>query len=100
MCFLFRSLSLAGTNSKLQIKHEREQEAKQELFKGGRIDRLLSSKISGMLSSQVLRVFRLAYDGVDRLILIFAFVAITTGIVTYGGLFVSLSFVAQKRILN
>lgn len=63
------------------------EEEKHGLLHGGRLDQFLSKKIPGLLSSRVLRFFQFLYDVVDRLILILGFVALTTGFVTYGGLF-------------
>ena len=62
---------------------------KQGLMHGSKFDKYLSNKIPGLLSSKVLRIFQIFYDVVDRLILILGFAALATGIVTYGGLFVS-----------
>ena len=62
---------------------------KQGLMRGSKVDRYLSKRIPGMLSSQMLRIFQFFYDVVDRLILILGFAALATGIITYGGLFVS-----------
>ena len=56
---------------------------------GSRLDKYLSRKIPGFLSRKVLRSLELFYDVVDRLILILGFAALATGIITYGGLFVS-----------
>jgi hypothetical protein len=68
---------------------EEEQDEKHGLMHGSKVDRFLSRKIPGLLSSRVLKVFGFFYDVVDRVILILGFVALTTGMVTYGGLFVS-----------
>lgn len=68
---------------------EEEQEEKRGLMHGSAVDKYLTKKIPGLISSRVLIILRFFYNAVDRLILIFGFVAITTGIVTYGGLFVS-----------
>ena len=62
---------------------------KQGLMHGSRADRYLSKRIRGLLSSKVLCIFQFLYDVVDRLILILGFAALATGIITYGGLFVS-----------
>lgn len=52
-------------------------------------DRLPSAKIPKLLSSKALFVFEVAYEVVDRTILILGFVALLTGGVTYTGIFVS-----------
>ncbi|PQE27713.1 integral membrane protein [Rutstroemia sp. NJR-2017a BVV2] len=57
------------------------------LMKGTKIDKYLSRRLPGLISARILRVFEFAYNVVDRLILLLGFVAFTTGIVTYGGLF-------------
>jgi hypothetical protein len=59
------------------------------LIKGTKIDKYLSRRLPGLISARILRGFEFAYNVVDRLILLLGFVAFTTGIVTYGGLFVS-----------
>ena len=66
----------------------------QEKKKGGlwrqtAIDRFLSRKIPAMVSERALGLMNIVYGLVDRLILILGFVAITTGLVVYGGIFVS-----------
>lgn len=70
---------------------------KQGLMHGSRMDKFLSKRIPRMLSSKMLRLMRLAYGVVDRLILILGFVALTTGLVAYGGLFVSADQIRSSR---
>ena len=77
----------------------KDTEEKDGVTLGSKVDRYLAGKISRLLSSRVLRIVQLFYDVVDRLILILGFVALTTGIVTYGGLFVS-SALSQSRDTN
>jgi hypothetical protein len=90
-----RSQSISSNNSDDQLsdvrrEHEEEdQDEKHGLMHGSKVDRFLSRKIPGLLSSRVLKVFGFFYNVVDRVILVLGFVALTTGIVTYGGLFVS-----------
>jgi hypothetical protein len=90
-----RSQSISSNSSDDQLpdvrrEHEEEdQDEKHGLMHGSKVDRFLSRKIPGLLSSRVLKVFGFFYNVVDRVILILGFVALTTGIVTYGGLFVS-----------
>ena len=92
-----RSQSISSTGNDdhqlLDVRSQHEEQdqevEKQGLLNGGRLDGFLSKKLPGLLPSQVLRVFQLFYDVVDRLILILGFVALATGLVTYGGLFVS-----------
>jgi hypothetical protein len=91
-----RSQSISSNNSDdhqlpdVRREHEEEdQDEKHGLMHGSKVDKFLSKKIPGLVSSRVLRVFQLFYNIVDRVILVLGFVALTTGIVTYGGLFVS-----------
>ena len=72
-----------------QHEEEDHEAEKQDLRKANRLDRFLGRKLPGLLPSRILRVFRFFFDVVDRLVLILGFVALATGIVTYGGLFVS-----------
>ena len=62
---------------------------RQGLLRLTKVDQFLSKRIPGMLSSRILRVGQFLYDVVDRTILLVGFAALMTGIVTYGGLFVS-----------
>lgn len=88
------SVSSTGEDSELPGARKNEldeSEEKHGLLHGSKVDKFLMSKIPGLLSSRVLRVFQLMYDIVDRSILLLGFAALLTGIVTYGGLFVSFS---------
>jgi hypothetical protein len=78
---------LQGTNP--APGEENNDVEKQGLMHGSRVDKFLSKKIPGLLSWKVLRIFHFFYDVVDRLILVLGFAALATGIITYGGLFVS-----------
>ncbi|KAN0101915.1 integral membrane protein [Hyaloscypha variabilis] len=86
-----RSQSISSTNSDdladVRLEHEEEPDEKHGLMHGSKVDKFLSKKIPGLLSSRVLKVFQFFYNFVDRVILILGFVALTTGIVTYGGFF-------------
>ena len=88
-----QSISSRGEDELPEVRQAPEEDAddteKQGLMHGSRIDEYLSKRIPGLLSSKVLRIFQFFYDVVDRLILILGFVALATGIITYGGLFVS-----------
>ena len=53
------------------------------------LDRFLSHKIPAMVSERAMGLMNIAYEVADRLILILGFVAITSGMVVYGGIFVS-----------
>lgn len=52
------------------------------------LDRFFTSRVPGLLSNKVLRALRVVYNIVDRIILPFGFIALATGGVTYGGIFV------------
>ena len=88
-----RSQSISSTNSDDQLpdvrKEHEEADEDDGLMHGSKVDKFLSEKIPGLLSSKALRVFQFFYNVIDRVILILGFVALTTGIVTYGGFFVS-----------
>ncbi|KAL1964018.1 hypothetical protein VTN77DRAFT_7564 [Rasamsonia byssochlamydoides] len=51
------------------------------------LDRFFASRIPGLVSSRVLRILRVVYIIIDRIILPFGFIAVSTGGVTYGGIF-------------
>lgn len=94
-----RSQSISSASSDQhplpKLRHEEEEDEQDEkvgLVQGSRLDQYLSKKIPGMLSSRVLRIFEFFYNAIDRVILILGFVALTTGIITYGGFFVSPEF--------
>jgi hypothetical protein len=90
-----RSQSISSNSSDdqlpdVRVEHEEEdQDEKYGLMHGSKVDRFLSRKIPGLLSSRVLKGFGFFYNVVDRVMLILGCVALTTGIVTCGGLFVS-----------
>lgn len=50
------------------------------------VDRFLAARVPGMVSNRVLRIFNTVYNVIDRIILPFGFLAITTGAVTFGGI--------------
>ena len=76
---------------------EEVEEEKHGLLCGSRVDRFLSRRILGLFSSRLLYVFHFLYDAVDRVILILGFIALSSGFVTYGGLFVSIGFIYWTR---
>ncbi|KAL1988384.1 hypothetical protein VTN96DRAFT_10067 [Rasamsonia emersonii] len=51
------------------------------------LDRFFASRIPGLVSDRVLRILRVIYIILDRIILPFGFIALSTGGVTYGGVF-------------
>ena len=53
------------------------------------VDKFLSQRIPGLCSAKLLRTIETVYEAVDRILLVFGFVALTTGGVVYVGIFVS-----------
>merc|ERR1712000_6262 len=51
------------------------------------IDKYLSSRVPNLLSAKILRVIEIVYQVIDRTVLILGFIALTTGGVTYAGMF-------------
>ncbi|KAE8553671.1 hypothetical protein EYB25_005053 [Talaromyces marneffei] len=51
------------------------------------LDGFFASRVPGLVSNKVLRGLRLVYNIIDRIILPFGFIALTSGAVTYGGIF-------------
>ncbi|KIW15069.1 hypothetical protein PV08_07856 [Exophiala spinifera] len=51
------------------------------------IDKYLSSRVPNLLSAKILRLIEIVYQVIDRTILILGFIALTTGGVTYAGIF-------------
>ncbi|TVY84342.1 putative membrane protein [Lachnellula suecica] len=86
-----QSISSQGSDRQLPAAYqgnEEEQQEKVNLMGGSKMDRFLSRKVPGLLSSRVLRVFQFFYNVVDRVIFLLGFLVLTTGIVTYGGFFI------------
>ena len=63
------------------------QSPKSAWFKSSRIDGFLSRYIPRLDSQKFMKVAEVLYEIIDRTILILGFIAITTGIVTYTGIF-------------
>ncbi|KAG9245857.1 integral membrane protein-like protein [Calycina marina] len=57
------------------------------LLSGTKLDGFLSAEIPALLSSRVLKAIYLLYKVIDRVMLLLAFLGMSTGVVTYGGLF-------------
>jgi hypothetical protein len=74
-----------------QGNEEDEHEEKTGLMNGSKLDRYLSKKVPGFLSSRILHVFGFLYNSVDRVIFLLGFLGLATGFITYGGFFVSLA---------
>lgn len=74
---------------------------KDRLLSDNAPDKLFLKKLPSLISSRILHVLVLIYEIVNRLILILGFIALVTGIVTYGGIFVSHPFkVEQCQLLT
>jgi hypothetical protein len=72
-----------------------EHEGKTGLMSVSKLDRFLSRKVPGFLSSRVLRVCRFLYNFVDRVVFLLGFLGLATGFITYGGFFVGV--IPQSR---
>jgi len=53
------------------------------------LDKFLSARVPGLFSARLLRMIEFVSSGIDATILILGFIALTTGVVTYAGIFVS-----------
>jgi hypothetical protein len=53
------------------------------------VEKYLPSKMPKLVPAKAVRIIKFLYNVVDRLILLLGFIAIVTGFITYGGLFVS-----------
>ena len=88
-----QSISSSSGDDQLPSPLEHTEEGnvveRQGLLRGSRVDHFLRKRIPGLLPSRILRAGQFGYDVVDRVILLLGFAALTTGIVTFGGLFVS-----------
>ncbi|KAL1956214.1 hypothetical protein VTO42DRAFT_7561 [Malbranchea cinnamomea] len=90
-----RRMSRGEENDPLAEKPDEEDDVEIEspspirrrFFKNNAIDRFLSSRIPGLLSHRVLKVLRIIYIVIERIILPFGFIAMVTGGVVYGGIF-------------
>ncbi|KAK0101534.1 hypothetical protein ONS95_006700 [Cadophora gregata] len=71
----------------LEAGDEEEMEEKHGLMHGTSVDTFLTSKDPDLISSRLLRVLKYIYNAIDRLVLILGFIALTSGIATYGGFF-------------
>jgi hypothetical protein len=68
---------------------ELESVEKRRLLSNNALKKFSLRKLRSLLSSRTMRISHFLYEAVNRLILILGFIALTTGIVTYGGIFVS-----------
>ena len=71
-------------------------------FKNNAVDRFLRKRVPSLLSGRILKVLRVVHIMIERTILPFGFVAMVTGGVVYGGIFVScrLRFLILTRFAN
>lgn len=83
------SISSTGSDELPDARHGNEDEEEKGLMHGSKVDKFLKHKIPGLLSSRLLKILQFFYNAVDRVILILGFIAMMTGLITYGGLFVS-----------
>ncbi|KAK5957619.1 hypothetical protein OHC33_000806 [Knufia fluminis] len=60
-------------------------------FKNTRFDKYLSTRVPRVASQKIIKVAEVAYEMIDRTILVLGFVALTSGIVTYSGIFRALN---------
>ncbi|KAF7876645.1 hypothetical protein EAF04_001730 [Stromatinia cepivora] len=81
------SISLSGDDENTLNVSERDEPEKVGLIEGTRVDQYLSKRLPGLLSARLLRIIGFAYDVVNRVILLLGFAILTSGFVTYGGLF-------------
>ena len=65
------------------------EEEKHGLLGNNAVDRFLTHKLRNAIPSPVMRIMGIIHSIVDRTIMFLGFIALTTGIVTYGGHFVS-----------
>lgn len=75
-------------DDKPEDEEETEIPNERRYFRNSYIDKFLSRRIPGLLSQRLLKMMEVVYAAIDRLVLILGFIAIATGAVTYGGIFV------------
>ena len=68
------------------------------LIRKNAVDRYLSRKLSWNVTSRALSYVGFLINIIDRTILILGFIALATGLVTYGGFFVGSSACMEKKI--
>jgi hypothetical protein len=77
------------SNIDLGYDAEHETVEKRGILQNKALDRFFMKKLPTLLSSRTLRGLEIVYEVINRVILILGFMALTTGIVTYSGIFVS-----------
>ncbi|KAB8293253.1 hypothetical protein EYC80_007585 [Monilinia laxa] len=81
------SISFAGDDDNTLHEPERDEPEKVSLMEGTKVEQFLSKRLPGLISARILSIIQFAYDVVDRAILLLGFTILTSGFVTYGGLF-------------
>ena len=66
-------------------------------FGSSTVDRFFAVRLAKAVPSRITAVLRVIYMILDRVILLLGFVALTTGGVTYGGIFVCALFLFQPH---
>lgn len=82
-----QSISLSGDDENTLHESEKDEPEKVGLIEGTRVDQYLSKRLPGLLSARLLCIIGFVYDVVNRVILLLGFAILTSGFVTYGGLF-------------
>lgn len=67
-------------------------------FKSSVLDRFLSSRVPNLVSDRLLKILSVTYIVIDRIILPFGFIALATGGVVYGGIFVRISCIITSTV--
>lgn len=63
---------------------------KPSFFRNSGVDKFLSKRVPGLISSKLLKILEIVHVVIDRTILVLGFIAICTGGITYAGIFVSI----------
>lgn len=77
------------SNVDLEYDAEHDTIEKRALLPNRALDRFFMKNLPSLLSSRTLCAIEMVYKTINRVILILGFMALTTGIATYGGIFVS-----------
>jgi hypothetical protein len=77
------------SNINLGYDAEHDTAEKRGILNHNGLNKIFMKKLPSLLSSKTLRALEMVYKVSNRVILILGFMALTTGIVTYGGIFVS-----------
>jgi hypothetical protein len=77
------------SNIDLGYDPEHDTAEKRGILHNNALDKSFMKKLPSLLSSKTLRTLEMVYKVINRIILILGFMALTTGIVTYGRIFVS-----------